>query len=103
MPYKNVDTKKLAKEIGVDYEEVKEKQRLIEKIVKTRKAKRMSQAALAKKVGVTQSRVAQIESGVGTAKITFDVLFGVLGALGYSIKVQIKKTAQSSSSVWYKK
>lgn len=93
MPFTNVDTKKLAKEIGVDYEEAKERQRLIGKIVKTRKAKRLSQAALAKKVGVTQARIAQVESGVGTAKITFDVLFGVLGALGYSIKVQLKKIA----------
>ena len=93
MPFKDVDTKELADKLGIDFEEVKEKQRLIEQIVKARKAKRMSQATLAKKVGVTQSRIAQIESGVGTAKITFDILFGVLGALGFTVKVQLKKTA----------
>jgi len=36
------------------------------------------QAALAKKLGISQARVAQIESGVGTAKVTFDVLFNML-------------------------
>jgi len=72
MPFKEIDTKKLADKLGIDFEEVKEKQRLIGQIVKTRKAKRMSQTALAKKVGVSQSRIAQIESGVGTAKVTFD-------------------------------
>jgi len=51
----------------------------------------MSQAALAKKVGVSQSRIAQIESGVGTAKITFDVLFGVLSALGFTVKVHLRR------------
>ena len=93
MPFKDVTTKELADQLGIDVEEVKQKQRLIGQIVKARKAKRMSQAALAKKVGVTQSRVAQIESGVGTAKVTFDVLFGVLNALGFTVKVQLKKTA----------
>ena len=49
--------------------------------------------ALAKKVGVSQPRIAQIESDVGTAKVTFDVLFGVLSALGFTVKVQLKKIA----------
>ena len=34
-------------------------------------------------MGITQSRIAQIESGVGTAKVTFDILFGILDALGF--------------------
>ena len=93
MPFKEVKTKTLAKELGLNYEEVKEKQRLIRKIVEIRKVKKMSQAALAKKMKLTQSRIAQIESGVGTAKITFDVLFNVLDSLGYSVKLQVKKTA----------
>lgn len=93
MPFKKVKTKTLAKELGLNYEEVKEKQRLIRKIVEIRKVKKVSQAALAKKMKLTQSRIAQIESGVGTAKITFDVLFNVLDSLGYSVKLQVKKTA----------
>ena len=49
MPFKEVKTKTLAKELGINYEEVKEKQRLIGKIIEVRKAKKMSQTALAKK------------------------------------------------------
>jgi transcriptional regulator with XRE-family HTH domain len=42
--------------------------------VKVRKEQKISQAELAKKAGVTQGRVAQIESGVRTSKVSFDVL-----------------------------
>ena len=93
MPFKKIETKALAKELGINYDEVKEKQRLIEKIIEVRKSKKLSQAALAKKMGLTQSRIAQIESGIGTAKITFDILFHVLQSLGYSVKLQVKKSA----------
>lgn len=44
-------------------------------------------------MGVTQSRIAQVESGVGTSKVTFDVLLGILGVLGYDFKILPKKTA----------
>lgn len=84
---------KFAKELGVDIAEVREKQRLMEKIVKVRKEKGLSQASLAKKVGVTQSRIAQIESGLGTAKVTFDVLFHILTSLGYDYTVVARKAA----------
>lgn len=61
--------------------------------LKTRKKQKISQVALAKKMGVTQSRIAQVESGVGTSKVTFDVLLGILGVLGYDFKILPKKTA----------
>ena len=93
MPFKEIKTRALAKDLGINFEEVKEKQRLIGKIIEVRKAKKMSQVSLAKKMNLTQSRIAQIESGVGTAKITFDVLFNVLHSLGYSVKLQVKKSA----------
>ncbi|MCI5071465.1 helix-turn-helix domain-containing protein [bacterium] len=44
-------------------------------------------------MGVSQSRIAQIESGVGTAKITFDVLLQVLSSLGCDFKIVLKKEA----------
>ncbi len=83
----------LAKSLGVNAKEVHEKQKLMQLIVKVRKEKGLSQAALAKKVGVSQSRIAQIESGVGTAKITFDVLLNILMALGYDFKIVPMKAA----------
>lgn len=73
--------------------EVREKQHLIHLIVKVRKAQNLSQAALAKKVRVTQSRIAQIESGIGTAYVTFDVLLNILSELGYEFRIATKKAA----------
>jgi transcriptional regulator with XRE-family HTH domain len=93
MAWKEVSVDELARSLGVDVGEVREKQRLMQLIVKTRKEKGFSQAKLALKVGVTQGRIAQIESGVGTARVTFDVLLAVLGTLGYDYKIVTKKAA----------
>jgi predicted transcriptional regulator len=93
MPWKEVSINELAKSLGVDINEVREKQRLIDMIVKIRKSRKMPQTALAKKLGVSQSRIAQIESGIGTSNITFDVLFQLLTALGYGYRVITSKVA----------
>lgn len=93
MPWKEVSIEQLAKSLGANLSEVREKQRLIEMVVKIRKAKKMSQVALAKKLGVSQARIAQIESGIGTSKITFDVIFSILTALGYDYRVVTHKAA----------
>ena len=93
MAFKEMNTDELANSLGVSASEVREKQKLIELIVKTRKESRISQATLAKKAGVTQSRIAQIESGVGTSKVTFDVLFNILRLLGYDFRIMTKKAA----------
>ena len=93
MPWKEVSMEALAKSLGVNLAEVREKHRLIALITKARKANHLSQAALAKRVGVTQSRIAQIESGVGTARVSFDVLLNILVELGYEFRVVAKKAA----------
>ena len=93
MAFKEMNTDELANSLGVSASEVREKQKLIELIVKTRKESKISQATLAKKAGVTQSRIAQIESGVGTSKVTFDVLFNILRLLGYDFRIMTKKAA----------
>jgi len=93
MAWKEVSIEELAKSLGANITKIREKQRLVGLIVKTRKAKKLSQVALAKKLGISQARIAQIESGVGTAKVTFDVLFNMLVALGYDYRVVTKKAA----------
>lgn len=93
MAWKEMTAEELAKNLGVNAHEISEKQKLMQLIVKVRKEKAMSQTVLAKKVGVTQSRIAQIESGVGTAKVTFDVLLNILTTLGYDFKIVLKKVA----------
>ena len=93
MAWKKISAEELAKSLGANVTEIREKQRLVGLIVKTRKAKNLSQATLAKKLGISQARIAQIESGVGTAKVTFDVLFNMLVALGFDYRVVTKKAA----------
>lgn len=83
----------LAKSLGVNPHEIREKHRLIELIKKVRREKKMSQVQLAKKVGVTQGRIAQIESRVGTGKVTLEVLLGILHELGYEYKIVAKRVA----------
>jgi len=93
MAWKEVSIEALAKSLGANVTEIREKQRLVGLIVKTRKEKKLSQAVLAKKLGISQARIAQIESGVGTAKVTFDILFNLLVALGLDYRVVTKKAA----------
>ena len=93
MAWKEISIEELAKSLGANVTEVREKQRLVGLIVKARKANKLSQATLAKKLGISQARIAQIESGVGTAKVTFDVLFNMLVALGFDYRVVTKKAA----------
>ena len=77
MTWKEINLEELAESLGVNATEVREKQKLVRQIISLRKKKGLSQAALAKMLSVSQSRIAQIESGVGTSKITFDVLFNI--------------------------
>ncbi len=93
MAWKELSIEELAKSLGANISEIREKQRLVKLIVKTRKAKKLSQSSLAKTLGISQGRVAQIESGVGTAKVTFDVLFNMLIALGFDYRVVTRKAA----------
>lgn len=90
MPWKEMDIDQLAEKFKIDISEAREKQRLMSLIVKTRKSKKFTQAEIGKMAGISQSRIAQIESGVGTAKITFDVLFRILGVLGKDYRIVVK-------------
>lgn len=93
MAWKEMSIREVASSLGISASEVREKQRLVQMITKTRKKQGLSQAALAKKLGLTQGRIAQIESGIGTSKVTFDILLSVLTALGYDFKIVSKKAA----------
>lgn len=93
MAWKETNFEEIARSLGVSPSEIREKQKLIQLIVETRKKKGLSQVSLAKKLGVSQSRIAQIESGIGTSKISFDILLNILGELGYEFKIVSKKVA----------
>ena len=93
MAWKEMTVDELAKSLGANVTEVREKQKLIAMIIKIRKARKLSQAALAKKLDISQARVAQIESGIGTGQVSFDILFNILVALGYDYRVIARRAA----------
>jgi len=93
MKWKDTDLNELAKTLGINIHEVREKHRLILLIKKIRTEKKISQASLAKRMNITQGRIAQIESRQGTGKVTFEVLLGILRELGYEYRVVVKKAA----------
>lgn len=93
MAWKEMSVEEIAKSLGVDVAEVRAKQELVRNIIRARQAKKLSQAALAKRVGVSQGRIAQIESGLGTANVTFDVLLHILLVLDYTFKIVTRKAA----------
>ncbi len=97
MAWKEMTVDELAKTLGVDAQEVREKHRLIDLIKKARKEKKISQAQLAKKMGVTQGRIAQIESRLSTANVALEILLSILSKLGYEYKIVAKKSGLINS------
>ena len=77
---KNPKAKKLFDEYGRQLE-------ISYRILQLRKQKKMSQLALAKKIGTTQSNVARIEGG--NQNFTIRLLDKVAAALGANLEVNI--------------
>lgn len=92
MSWKKIKPDELAESLGVNSSEVREKQKLIKLIIDARKRNKLSQVELAEKIGVTQSRIAQIESGIGTSRVSFDVLLNILTELGYDYRIVSKRS-----------
>jgi predicted transcriptional regulator len=103
MPFETVDMHELAAEWGIDYGEILAKQELIRKIIRRRNKLGLTQGQLADLVEVSQPRIAQIETGIKTHKITFDILFKILKALGCSYKITVRANRSSTKSVRSKK
>ncbi len=91
MPWETIDLETWAKELGVNINELRQKDQLIDRSVKARKQLGLTQTQLAKLVGVSQPRIAQIENRVKMGKITFDTLLHILDALGHDYKITMKK------------
>lgn len=87
MSWQKVDLKTWAIKLGIDLHELRQKDRLIDQIVTTRKELGLTQTQLAKLVGVSQPRIAQIENRVKIGTIKFDALFKILTTLGYEFNI----------------
>src|SRR3989338_2158769 len=97
MSWTEMNIEELAYRLGVDSNEIIEKQSRVKSIIHARKKQGLSQADLAKRLGVTQGRIAQIESGVGTRKLTSDVLLHTLKALGIDFHIVARRRSKRSS------
>jgi transcriptional regulator with XRE-family HTH domain len=87
LPEKKVDEPGLRREI-------EELVRIEHKIANLRKNRGLTQAALAKHSGVSQSRVAKIESG-RLKNLTLKTLARTARALGANIKIELVPHAES--------
>ena len=93
MAWRKVDLRKWADEMEVDLVEITQKLKLRDIIVKTRNKMGVTQEELAQTVGLSRSRIAQIEAGIKIHKTSFDVLLRVLQGLGYNYKITPVKLA----------
>lgn len=87
MPWEKVSIEQWAEELGVNINELRQKEQLIAKIVQSRKRLGLTQGQLAEMVGVSQPRIAQIENRTKIGKISFDIL----GVLGHDFKITTRK------------
>lgn len=79
-------------------EEIRIESEIIKATVEARKNKKMTQAEISKKSGLTQSVVARVESG--THSPTMQTMVKYLHAIGYTLKVvpsEKSKTVSKSS------
>lgn len=72
-----------------EYEALRAEFELIIKFIKARKSAKLSQAALAKKLKVTQPSIARLESG-GYTTTSISKLAKVANALGCSLKISLQ-------------
>jgi transcriptional regulator with XRE-family HTH domain len=93
MAWKKVTLPELADALDVDINEIDQKLRLRDIIIKIRSKSGLSQAQLAERVGVSRSRIAQIEAGIKLNRTSFDIFLRIIQGLGYRYKITMSKMA----------
>jgi ribosome-binding protein aMBF1 (putative translation factor) len=80
--------------VRAEYEALRPEFEVIMGFIKARKAKRLSQATLAKKLKIQQSSIARLENG-GYAKTSIANLARFADKMGYSLKVSLQAKKNS--------
>ena len=93
MAWKKVNLTKWADELSVDVNEIDQKLKLRDMIITIRNKKGLNQEELANLVGVSRSRIAQIEAGIKLQRTSFDVFLRILQGLGYRYRITASKFA----------
>lgn len=66
-------------------EEIRMEMEIIQATINARKSKKISQEELSKRIGLKQSAIARVESGVHSSSV--NTLIKILHPLGYTLKV----------------
>ena len=82
--WKKANLAKWADDMGVDINEVDQKLKLRELIIKIRSRRGLTQDELAEMVGVSRARIAQIEAGIKLHRTSFDIFCGYFRGFGIS-------------------
>ena len=93
MVWKKANLTKWAGDMGVDINEIDQKLKLRDMIIEIRNKKKLNQEELAELVGVSRSRIAQIEAGIKLHRTSFDVFLRILQGLGYRYRITASKLA----------
>ncbi len=93
MSWRKVEFVRWAGKMGVDINEIDQKLKLCGMVIKVRAKRGLTQAEVAELVGVSRSRIAQIEAGVRLHKMSFDILLRVLQGLGCRYTISAKRLA----------
>ena len=93
MGWKKANLAKWADEMEVDINEIDQKLKLRDMIIEIRNKKKLNQEELAELVGVSRSRIAQIEAGIKLHRTSFDVFLRILQGLGYRYRITASKLA----------
>lgn len=75
--------------VKIEYEALRPEFELMMEFIKARKAAKLSQAALAKKLKLQQPTIARLENG-GYLKTSVANLTRVANTMGYSLKVMLR-------------
>ena len=78
------------KEIRLHFDERRFYLQIARLVSELRARSGLSQVELAKRAGVTQPLIARLEKGDHRRTPTFDTVFKILKALGYSLEVSVK-------------
>jgi len=80
------------------YETERAKVALAQRIAELREEKHLNQSELAKKLGVSQQFISQIETGQ-ESNLTLDTIVRLARSLGRSVKITFPKATQNGSSL----
>ena len=83
-------------ELQREYERLEPRFRLVEAMVRARKARNLSQRELAERVGVTKTVISRLESGEHSPRL--ETAYDIAEALGYRLDVKLVRERKKATA-----